>query len=167
MYVYLWMTVNALIILVTTFYIWMLDPPDLKLVLLAQFLGQAAFLLFLVNVNMYFIFLVIRKSPIRSWKVRLAAVSRIMMKFHIPIGLTGTVLILFHAGLLLNVAGSYLGYVHPKLVTGYTALLMLAVTLFGGWLRHRRASGFRRKFHLSAALIFAAVVLIHLFSSIN
>ena len=119
--------------------------------------------LFLINVNMYFIFLVIRKSTKRNVKVTLAKIARRMMKSHITIAVTATSIILIHASIMLVQLGPILGYLHPKLVSGYVAILLLALTLVGGYRRYRKASGFRRKFHLSMALIFAVLFTIHLF----
>jgi hypothetical protein len=132
-------------------------------VVVSQFLGQAAILLFFININMYFIFLVIRKTSLRNVKIRLAKFSRQMMKFHIPIALLGTILILGHAGINLKVLGPIFGYTHLKLVSGYFSFLFLLIVLYAGYLRHLKASGFRRKFHLVSAMVFFAMFLLHMF----
>jgi membrane protein YdbS with pleckstrin-like domain len=46
---------------------------------------------------MYFVFLLIRKSTIRKVKVKLAKISKKMMKYHIPFAITASLLIGVHA----------------------------------------------------------------------
>src|SRR5690606_41921628 len=66
-------------------------------VLVATIIAQAAFILFLVNLNMYFIFLLIRKSKSRKVKVKLAQIAKRMMKYHIPIATTASFLIVIRS----------------------------------------------------------------------
>jgi hypothetical protein len=160
---YVWIIINGLFIIGSVLYIWGVHSYDSTVILLGKLLAQLAILLFLINVNMYFIFLVIRKSKVRNVKVALSKLSRKMMRAHIPIALAGTSLIALHAGIMLFQLGEIIGFFHPKMITGYFAIFMLALTLFAGVLRHKKASGFRRKFHLTTAMIFAGVFIIHLF----
>lgn len=159
-----WIAANTFLILLTVIIIWFIRPHTTFFVSLGQFFAQIAILLFLVNINMYFIFLVIRKSNIRGVRIALAKFSRRMMRAHIPLAISGTALILFHAGIMLWQLSPVFGFFHLKWLTGYTALFMLGMTLFAGTLRHYRASGFRRRFHLISALIFGAAFLLHLFT---
>jgi hypothetical protein len=160
---YVWMIVNGLFILGSALYIWMFQPYHSTVVLFGKSFAQIAIILFAVNINMYFIFLVIRKSKNRSMKVRLSKMARKMMKAHIPIAIIGTSLIVLHAGMMALELGKEIGFFHPKMLTGYLGVLLLVLTLFAGWLRHKKASGFRRKFHLTMALIFGGVFIVHLF----
>ncbi len=143
-------------------YIWVFRPHDGSLAVIGQVLAQAAIILFLVNINMYFIFLVIRKTTIRKVKIRLAKFSRHFMKWHIPIAICGTAAITGHAVINITQFGPLIGFTHLKLLTGYLALAMLSLTLFAGLLRHKKASGFRRKFHLTAAMTFLGIFIIHM-----
>ncbi|MGC5327832.1 hypothetical protein [Brevibacillus sp. SYSU BS000544] len=163
----LWMLINIVILLVSVVVTWFIRPHDSQSEVFGVFFAQVSFILFLINANMYFIFLVIRKSPDRDVKKMFAALSRRVMRGHVPFAIVGTILILIHAGVMLQTAGVVLGLTHPKIVTGFTALGILAVTLFAGNLRRRRASGFRRKFHLVVALTFAAFMLLHLLTPIT
>lgn len=163
MYHRLWIFLNGCLALISIVYIWLFSPHDNSLVVLAQFLAQVAMLLFLVNINMYFIFLVIRKTSIRKVKIRLAKFSRYFMKWHIPIAVLGTSTIIGHAAINLYAIAPLLGWGHLKLWSGVLALVTLAVVLFAGWLRHKKASGFRRRFHLTAAMIFLVIFLVHMF----
>ncbi len=160
---YIWLTLNILFLIGSALYIWLSDTHLSTLTTAGKFFSQLAILFFIVNVNMYFIFLVIRKSKQRKIKVTLAKWSRKMMKAHIHIATIGTSLILIHAGIMLTQMGKYISYLHPKMITGYLGIILLILTLIGGYRRHKRASGFRRKFHLVMALIFATIFTVHLF----
>src|SRR5213080_3873268 len=159
LYYKLWTFVNIALIFLSTIYILLFHPHESSLLVLSQFLAQAAIILFYINLNMYFIFLVIRKTSVRKVKVRLAKFSRQMMKFHIRIALLGTTIIISHAAINLKELGPIVGYAHLKLLSGYLSFLLLLFTLLAGYLRHVKASGFRRKFHLVCAMIFFAAFL--------
>jgi hypothetical protein len=159
----LWIALNSILIVLSVIYIWLFRPHDSSLVITAQFLAQMAMILFLVNINMYFVFLVIRKSSVRQVKIRLAKFSRIMMKWHIPIAITATTIIVGHAAINLYEIAPLIGYGNLKLVSGYLAIAVLSLTLTAGYLRHKKASGFRRKFHLITAMAFFLVFFIHMF----
>ncbi|MBM4763619.1 hypothetical protein [Bacillus sp. B15-48] len=155
-----WLTVNVLTVLIIL--VWsQIQGYESNNVLLGKLLAQMAFILFLINLNMYFVFLMIRKSKIRQVKVKLAKISKRMMKYHIPIAMTATGLILFHAGIMIN---AYWGNLYNmKLTSGYLGFVLLAILLFSGLLRRRKATGKRRKFHYVMAFVFFAIVLIHIF----
>ena len=159
----LWIAVNSNLIVFSFIYIWFFRPHDSNLVVIAQFLAQMAVILFLVNINMYFIFLVIRKSPVRQVKIRLAKFSRVMMKWHISIAVTATTIIIGHAVINLYEIAPVVGFGDLKLVSGYLTISILILTLSAGYLRHKKSSGFRRKFHLTTAMVFFLVFLIHMF----
>ncbi|WP_010282922.1 hypothetical protein [Bacillus timonensis] len=160
---YIWISLNAILIISTMIYIWIFRTHDSQIVTLGQIFAQIAIILFLVNVNMYFIFLVIRRTKVRKMKITLAKISRQMMKSHIKIAVVGTILIVFHGGTMLVKLGEVIGYLNPKIMSGILAILCLAVTLFAGYLRHKKSSGFRRKFHYTAAFLFTFVFLLHVF----
>ena len=159
----LWIAVNSILIVFSFIYIWFFRPHDNSLVVLAQFLAQLAMVLFLININMYFIFLVIRKSSVRQVKIRLAKFSRVMMKWHISIAITATTIIMGHAAINLYKIAPVVGYDNLKLISGYLAIFFLVLTLAAGYLRHKKSSGFRRKFHLTTAMVFFLVFLVHMF----
>lgn len=163
MYHRIWTAANLLLLVLSFVYIWFIRPHDSTLVVTSQTFAQVGVVLFLININMYFIFLVIRNTSIRKVKIRLAKFSRYLMKWHIKIALLGTTVILGHASINLLEFGPIIGFTHMKLVSGYMALVLLFITLVAGYLRHKKASGFRRKFHLFSAMLFLAVFLIHMF----
>jgi len=160
---YIWIIVNALVVFGTAIYIWLVTPHPSVIVRSAQFFSQIAIILFFVNINMYFIFLVIKKSNIKKIKINLTKIARKMMKWHIYIAILGTALIIVHAQIMMTQVGGVIGYFHPKMLSGYIAFLLLAFTLWGGYRRHKKSSGFRRKFHLIMAFIFGGLFMIHLF----
>lgn len=71
MSVYVWIAVNLVVVFLTGVYIWFFQRNDAVSVLIGQLFAQAAILLFFLNVNMYFIFLIIRKTRKRKLKLRL------------------------------------------------------------------------------------------------
>jgi hypothetical protein len=160
---YIWILLNALLVISTFIYIWIFRSHDSQIVTLGQVFAQIAIILFIVNVNMYFIFLVIRRTKVRKLKITLAKISRQMMKSHIKLAIIGTILIVFHGGIMLVKLGGLIGYANPKMISGMLAILLLAITLFAGYLRHKKSSGFRRKFHYTLAFLFTFMFLLHLF----
>jgi uncharacterized membrane protein len=111
---------------------------------------------------MYFVFLIIRKTSQRKIKIRLAKFSRQFMKWHINIAITATLIIIGHIMINLFKIGSVIGYTHIKMLTGYLASIFLFITLFAGYLRHKKASGFRKEFHRIIAMVFTVLFLIHM-----
>nr|WP_304212189.1 hypothetical protein [Fredinandcohnia onubensis] len=160
---FIWILLNALLVISTFIYIWIFRSHDSQIVTLGQVFAQIAIILFIVNVNMYFIFLVIRRTKVRKLKIALAKMSRKMMKSHIKLAIIGTILIVFHGGIMLVKLGELIGYTNPKMISGMLAILFLAITLFAGYLRHKKSSGFRRKFHYTTAFLFTFLFLLHLF----
>lgn len=160
---YIWIFLNALLVISTFIYIWIFRSHDSQIVTLGQVFAQIAIILFIVNVNMYFIFFVIRRTKVRKLKITLAKMSRQMMKSHIKLAIIGTILIVFHGGIMLVKLGELIGYINPKMISGMLAILLLAITLFAGYLRHKKSSGLRRKFHYTTAFLFTLLFLLHLF----
>jgi hypothetical protein len=160
---YIWILLNALLVISTFIYIWIFRSHDSQIVTLGQVFAQIAIILFIVNVNMYFIFLVIRRTKVRKLKIALAKLSRQMMKSHIKLAIIGTILIVFHGGIMLVKLGELIGYTNPKMISGMLAILLLGITLFAGYLRHKKSSGFRRKFHYTTAFLFTFFFLFHIF----
>lgn len=144
-------------------YIWVFRPHSSSIIITSQLFAQIAMILFLINVNMYFVFLVIRKTSQRKIKIALAKFSRQLMKWHIKIALMATAIIIGHVAINLLEIGPMIGYTHLKMLTGYFAFFFLVLTLLAGYLRHKKASGFRKKFHRTLAMVFTALILIHMF----
>ncbi len=155
-----WLTINILTVFIILF--WSLyQGYDSNYILIGKIAAQAAFVLFLFNINMYFVFLLIRKSKIRNIKVKLAKVSKRMMKYHIPIAITASLLILFHAAMMIYSRWEHLWEV--KIISGAVTTCILIVLLFSGLLRRWKASGKRRRFHYIMAFVFFGFVIFHIF----
>jgi len=156
-----WLICNAAFILLVMFWsVWHREYSS-PIIVVGQSFAVAAVILFIINVNMYFIFLIIRKSKAKGVKKTLALFSRKMMKLHVPLAITATALIIIHAVIMISF--------HPmelfelKKLSGLMAIAVLIVHLYSGWLRRKKASGFRRLFHLRMAFIFLFFFLIHIF----
>ncbi|MEH7345650.1 hypothetical protein V7122_17535 [Bacillus sp. JJ1532] len=155
-----WLTINIITILVIV--LWSLyQGYDSSYILMGKIIAQAAFILFLININMYFVFLLIRKSKIRNVKVKLAKISKKMMRYHIPIAITATLLIIAHAALMISTR--FVNLWNTKTVSGAAAIGILIILLFSGLLRRWKASGKRRKFHFTMAFVFLGFVILHVF----
>ncbi|WP_442596065.1 hypothetical protein [Neobacillus sp. D3-1R] len=159
--VIIWLAVNVLLIIGMVTWSFLQETNGFGLQIATLF-SQAAVILVLFNINMYFIFLLIRKSTKRKTKLTLAKASRTIMKYHIPIAITATSLIILHITfILMNISFDTSSI---KMWFGLIAACCLVFTLFAGYLRKRRASGHRRKFHIITAFIFLTFVLLHIFS---
>lgn len=156
-----WIGSNILFILLVIIWSFINQEFLSPIINIGKVLALVALLLFLININMYFIFLIIRKSNNKSLKKKLALFSRKMMKAHVPIAITAVGFVSIH-GILMMVF-------HPidvfslKKMSGLAAVGILSVHLYSGWLRRKKASGFRRKFHLSMAFVFMCFFLVHIF----
>lgn len=155
-----WLTINIIticFIILWSFY----QGYDSNYILIGKILAQGAFILFLINVNMYFVFLLIRKSKIRNVKVKLAKISKQMMKYHIPIAMTATFIIIGHGAIM--VIAHFEKLMKAKTISGAATFGVLVILLWSGLLRRWKASGKRRKFHYSMAFLFFAFVIFHVF----
>lgn len=167
MYYYIWIAINALFILGSAIYIWTVQPHDNFLIVVGKSFAQIALFFFIFNVNLHFVIKIIRKTRKRNLAILLATIIRKLMKGHVAFAIIGTTLIIIHSGLMMRQLGPVIGYDHLKMITGYISILMLVVTLFGGYRRRRKATGFRRRFHIVTALTFGAAFTIHLFYPVS
>ncbi len=157
-----WILLDLIYILGSSTFIWFIKPDSLTIVSFAKISAFLAVIFFLINASMYFIFLMIKKAKNKSVRIALAKLSRKIFKPHIQFGIIGAGFITVHALWMLIKGGSYFGFFHPDLITGYIAFFLLIITLSAGYLRHLKANGFRRKFHLVMALSFTTSFLIHI-----
>ena len=155
-----WLTVNVLTVLLLIIWSLLYQGFDSYEILTGKVFAHIAFVLFLVNINMYFVFLFIRKSKVRAVKVKLAKLSRKMMKYHVAIAVTAMVLIVLHVYMMIQI------YVDDlltfKVFSGFSAVGVLLVLLGSGLLRRKKATGKRRKLHYTMAFIFFGFVLVHI-----
>jgi hypothetical protein len=157
----LWLLVNFL--LVSSIIGWSyFQRADGLMLETATIFSQLAVILILLNLNMYLIFLLIRKSKKRNVKLTLAKISRKLMKLHVPIAITATSFIILHIiFIVINIAWDFTNW---KLTTGLITTFGLLATLFAGYRRSKKASGKRRRLHIMTAFLFFLLALIHIFS---
>ncbi len=158
---WMWIWINLLAVGGAAAFVWLFRPHPYAVYRSAQFAGSAAVLLFAANLSYAGLFQAIKRGSARRLRVTLAKLARKLMPWHIPIGIIGTALVVVHAGIMLPTLRPAAELLRPTPLSGGAAVLLLCLTLLAGVLRSRRASGFRRKFHLSAALLFAAAFLVH------
>lgn len=156
-----WIIGNIAFILLVIFWSFLNREYTSPSIILGQTIAVIAVILFLVNVNMYFIFLIIRKSKVKGVKKTLALFSRRMMKLHVPLAITATAFICIHA--LIMLLYHPIALLDLKKMSGLLAVVVLGVHLYSGWLRRKKASGFRRMFHLRMAFVFLFFFVVHIF----
>jgi hypothetical protein len=112
---------------------------------------SAAFLLYI------FLYTIshIPESPLRKGFV---SFTRVYIRFHIALAIIGTLLIVFHAALMVTI----IPINSPHAFSGLLSLVGLLAVLITGYLRKRRSSGKRRRYHRYMAFIFIALVIIHI-----
>lgn len=156
-----WIAVNILFIIAVIVWSWTRETISIE-ILTARTIAQLSIIFFLANINLYFVFLIIRKSKNRDVKKGLAKLSRKAMKLHIPIAVTGTSLILIHAIIMLS--AHPLAFLSLKKISGLCAIIVLFILLCSGLLRRWKATGFRRRFHITMAFTFLLFLIIHIFN---
>lgn len=155
-----WIGLNSFLIIVILIWSWQKEFISTTIAISKVF-SQTSLVLVLVNLNLFFVFLIIRKSKVRDVKIMLAKFSRKAMRLHIPIAVSATAFIIIHALLMIMNHPSYLTSL--KFISGYCAIFLLIFLLVTGYRRHLMSTGFRRKSHLAMAFIFFTAVLIHIF----
>jgi drug/metabolite transporter (DMT)-like permease len=118
---------------------------------IAVFYFSAAFLLYI------FLYGISHLPNIRIRK-SLVIFTRVYIRFHIAMAIVGTLFIVLHATLMLKA----IPVTSPRAITGLLSMLSLFAVLTTGYLRKRRSSGKRRRFHRYMAFIFITFVIIHL-----
>lgn len=150
-----WMVVN-LIFLIGVF-VWGMRGDEVSIIIIiSKTLAQVALTLFWLNINMYFLFLIVRKNKKKDMKITLAKFARKIMKIHIPIAVMATTLIIVHGYIMLN-KHTFL-MTNYKMISGILASMVLLILLMSGIMRKLKSSGFRRRFHLSMVFIFFAII---------
>ncbi|GEL07891.1 hypothetical protein [Salisediminibacterium halotolerans] len=122
--------------------------------------GYAAALLFALNLSMYALFYIIRKSSSRRVRIYVARYTRQIMKSHSAVGIAGSFAIILHIYTVTD-GGSFFAS-KPVYTTGVVAGAFLILTLLSGYLRSRKANGFRRRNHQRASLFFTLTVIVHI-----
>jgi membrane-anchored protein YejM (alkaline phosphatase superfamily) len=122
----------------------------------AKLFGRLASSYFLLAFLLYLLLYSISHLPKSILRGRLVVFTRVYIRFHIAISIIGTILIVLHVTIMASVMP-----ITPKTITGLLALIALFSVLFTGYLRKRKSSGKRRKFHRYMAFLFIAFVIMH------
>ncbi|AQQ52640.1 hypothetical protein [Planococcus lenghuensis] len=122
----------------------------------ALFAGRAAAVYFLLSFVLYLLLYAISHMPRSRAHRKLVIFTRIYIRFHISFAVIGTVLITGHI--------LYMTMLPLTIVSlaGFAALVALLPLLYTGYLRKRKSSGRRRRFHRYTAFVFAVLVFVHL-----
>ncbi|WP_158736920.1 hypothetical protein [Alteribacillus sp. YIM 98480] len=88
----------------------------------------------------------------------LVTFTRIYIRFHIATAILGTVLLLPH------VVGMpfYYAVTNPKALSGLLAVCSFLAVWVSGYLRKKRSSGKRRRYHRYTAFLFIVILFVHL-----
>ncbi|PAV30816.1 hypothetical protein CIL05_03595 [Virgibacillus profundi] len=113
----------------------------------------------LFNWTRHAVFSTIRDTPDRRKKIKFANLSKKAMPFHRWTGTTALIIILFHAGFVLNRFGLHLE--NPKIISGLIAASLLTGVVISGWMRRIKPSGTKRIVHLRLGLTMFFLVLLH------
>jgi len=157
-----WFYGNILFLVIISLYIAVLHPAKSNIISLAKLTATVAVFLFFINVSMFVFFTIIKKTKSREVKILFVKIIRKVFKFHIPIAITATSLVSFHAFIMIFYKGAVKYYFDINILFGVTAYLLLISTLISGYYRYRRATGLRKKTHRYLALSFATAFIIHL-----
>jgi hypothetical protein len=124
----------------------------------AKTLGRFAIIYFLIAFLLYIFLYAISHLPKSRTRKKLVIFTRVYIRFHIAIAIVGTVIIVLHATMMLSI----IPIKSPHALTGLLTLLGLLVVLITGYLRKRKSSGKRRRYHRYMAFLFMVFVIIHL-----
>jgi hypothetical protein len=87
-------------------------------------------------------------------------VAKRIMPYHIWIGISGFILIIIHACLIINLYGFH--WQNLKMVSGLIALTAFVCHVITGLLRKLRPSGKRRRAHIRTAFFLIFTVVLHI-----
>jgi cation transport ATPase len=124
----------------------------------AKSLAHFAIMYFSAAFLLYVFLYGISHFPKGRTRKKLVMLTRIYIRFHIAIAIIGTIIIFLHAALMLTM----IPINSPYALTGLLTLLGLLGVLITGYLRKRKSSGKRRRYHRYMAFLFIALVIIHL-----
>lgn len=121
--------------------------------------GLAGLFLVLFNWTRHAFFSTIRNTHSRKKKIRLANISKRILPFHRWIGTTALLLILLHAGLVIQKYG-FIG-TNIKVISGILAGIALGFMVLTGWLRFYLPSGKKRRAHIFFGFLLFFLVAVH------
>ncbi|WP_066175938.1 DUF4405 domain-containing protein [Bacillus marinisedimentorum] len=126
-----------------------------------KWLGRIGLIYFLIAFTLYLLLFTISHSPRPKpkWLGKLVGFTRVFIRFHVATAIYAVLWILPHAWWM----GSNVPFDNRYSWTGALALLALIPLLITGYMRKRKSSGKRRRFHRYSAFVFVGLMLIHFF----
>jgi hypothetical protein len=124
----------------------------------AKTVAHFAIIYFLIAFLLYVFLYGISHLPKSRIRKKVVIFTRVFIRFHIAIAIVGAIIIVIHATLMLTI----IPIESPHALTGLLTLLSLLAVLITGYLRKRKSSGKRRRYHRYMAFLFIVVLLIHL-----
>ncbi|MGP4081883.1 hypothetical protein ACTWQL_18460 [Pseudalkalibacillus sp. R45] len=120
--------------------------------------AYTALIYFILSFILYLFLQWISRSGRSNFRKKLVIFTRIYIRFHVAAALLGVTSLLMHVLIMVQfgLIGSREG------LSGMIAIGGLVVLIFTGYLRKRKSSGKRRRFHRYAAYLFLFFVLIHM-----
>lgn len=120
--------------------------------------AKTAALYFIITFFLYPFLYTISRLPKSALRSNLVTFTRIYIRFHIAFAIIGVLLIILHVMGMQRI----ISINSPRAISGYLALLSLLSVLITGYLRKRKSSGKRRRFHRYMSFLFIFFVLVHL-----
>lgn len=125
---------------------------------LAKTLAQYAVVYYIAAFLLYIFLLAIIHLPESDKRKSLVLFTRVYIRFHVALAIMGTLFISFHITWMMTI----IPLNNPKGFTGLLASCGLLALLITGYLRIRKSSGRRRRYHRYMAFVFILFVIIHL-----
>lgn len=121
-------------------------------------MAYLSLLYFFIAFILYLLLYTISHSANHSIRKRIVIFTRVYIRFHIAVGIMGTILIIIHAIYMF----SFIPITNPYAITGSLALIGLLGVLITGYLRKQKSTGKRRRYHRYMAILFIVFILIHI-----
>jgi membrane-anchored protein YejM (alkaline phosphatase superfamily) len=122
----------------------------------AKLFGRLAIGYFFLSFLLYLFLYLISHLPKSKARGRLVIFTRVYIRFHIAISIIGALLIVLHVTIMTSLMPKT-----QETITGLLTMIALFSVLFTGYLRKRKSSGKRRRFHRYMAFLFITLVIIH------
>jgi hypothetical protein len=122
-------------------------------------MAYLSLLYFFIAFILYVFLYTISHSANHAVRKKLVIFTRVYIRFHIAVGIMGTILIIIHAIYMFT----FIPNINLYAITGTLALVALLAVLITGYLRKQKSSGKRRRYHRYMAFVFIVFTLIHIF----
>ncbi len=120
--------------------------------------AYTALIYFILSFILYLFLQWISRSGRSGFRKKLVTFTRIYIRFHVAAALLGVTSLLMHVVIMVQFGLMW----SREGISGMIAIGGLSALLLTGYLRKRKSSGKRRRFHRYAAYLFLFFVLIHM-----